>query len=191
MKQLASGFFSAPFCSRLAIITILPIDNVLKMNPTSTPIIVKADASDLPSILQLQYLAYQSEAALFGGKTIPPLQQTLDDVVAEFNAGIVLKMVDSDGAIIGSIRARENEGTVYIGKLMVHPECRHCGYGTLLLLEIEKYCLSNRYELFTSTRSTDNIRLYERNGYKIFDRKIVDGELEFVFMEKVLNKAQK
>lgn len=189
MKQLASGFFSPPFCSRLAIITILPIDNDFKMNPTNTPIIAKAVAGDLPAILQLQHLAYQSESALFGGKTIPPLQQTLDDVVAEFNAGIVLKMVDSAGVIIGSVRARENAGTVYVGKLMVHPECRHCGYGTMLLLEIEKYCLSNRYELFTSTRSTANIRLYERNGYKIFDRKIVDGDLEFVFMEKFLNKV--
>ena len=154
------------------------------MNLTITPTIIKAEACDLPEILQLQYLAYQSESALFGGKIIPPLQQTLDEVVVEFNAGIILKMNDSDGAIIGSVRARENEGTVYVGKLMVHPECRHCGYVTLLLLEIEKYYPSKRYELFTSTRSTDNIRLYERNGYKIFDRKIVDGELEFVFMEK-------
>lgn len=154
------------------------------MNHTSTPRIIKADAGDLPAILQLQYLAYQSEAALFGGKTIPPLQQTLDEVVAEFNAGIILKMVDSDNAIIGSVRVRESKGTVYVGKLMVHPECWHCGYGTLLLLEIEKYYPSKRYELFTSTRSIANIRLYERNGYKIFDRKTVDGDLEFVFMEK-------
>ena len=41
-----------------------------------------------------------------------------------------------------------------------------------------------RYELFTSTRSVDNIRLYQRNGYKEFDRKAVNNELIFVFMEK-------
>jgi len=38
--------------------------------------------------------------------------------------------------------------------------------------------------LFTSTRSTNNIRLYQKKGYKEFARKAVDGELEFVFMEK-------
>ena len=167
------------------------MNNDLKMNPTNAPIIAKAVGGDLPAILQLQYLAYQSEAALFGGKNIPPLQQTLDEVVAEFNTGVFLKMVDSAYAIIGSVRARESGGTVYVGKLMVHPECRHCGYGTMLLLEIEKYCPSNRYELFTSTRSLANIRLYERNGYKIFDKKTVDGDLEFVFMKKMLNIAPK
>ena len=44
--------------------------------------IVKADYKDLQEILQLQYLTYQSEAALFGSKDIPPLKQTLEEVIA-------------------------------------------------------------------------------------------------------------
>ena len=35
--------------------------------------ISKARKEDLQEILSLQYLAYQSEAALFGSKDIPPL----------------------------------------------------------------------------------------------------------------------
>ncbi|MBO7432300.1 MAG: hypothetical protein J6U13_00960 [Salinivirgaceae bacterium] len=54
----------------------------------------------------------------------------------------------------------------------------------MLLQEIEKYLPSKRYELFTSIRSTANIRLYAQNGYKEFVRKVVDGDLEFVYMEK-------
>ena len=54
----------------------------------------------------------------------------------------------------------------------------------MLLSEIEKYFPGRRYELFTSTRSVDNIRLYESVGYKEFDRKKIDEELEFVYMEK-------
>ena len=46
--------------------------------------IVKADYEDLQDILRLQYLAYQSEAALFGSKDIPPLKQTLEEVIAEY-----------------------------------------------------------------------------------------------------------
>ena len=145
--------------------------------------ISKALKTDLKEILELQYLAYQSEAALFGNKDIPPLKETIEEVEAEYAKGLVLKMTDKD-VIIGSVRAYEDGGTVYIGKLMVHPDCRRKGYGKMLLSEIEKYFPGRRYELFTSTRSVDNIRLYESVGYKEFDRKKIDEELEFVYMEK-------
>jgi len=146
--------------------------------------IVKADYKDLQKLLQLQYLAYQSEAALFGSKDIPPLKQTLDEVIAEFREGIILKMVDENDVIIGSVRAKESNGTVYIGKLMVHPDHRCNGYGARLLAEIERYYPEKRYELFTSTRSIDNIKLYRKSGYKEFARKAVNDELQFVYMEK-------
>ncbi len=148
-------------------------------------LITKAQQKDLEEILKLQYLAYQSEAALFGNKDIPPLTQTLDEVIEEYNEGLVLKMTDGSGVIIGSVRAKEKDGTVYIGKLMVRPDHQKKGYGKRLLLEAEKYYPGKRYELFTSTRSKDNIRLYESAGYREFDRKAVDDELIFVYMEKV------
>ncbi|WP_295088704.1 hypothetical protein [Ruminococcus sp.] len=66
-------------------------------------IIKKAERNDLKEILQLQYLAYQSEADLFGSRDIPPLKQTLDEVVEEFNSGVILKMVDDKNTIIGSV----------------------------------------------------------------------------------------
>ena len=143
--------------------------------------IVKADYKDLQEILQLQYLAYQSEATLFGSKDIPPLKQTIDEVIAEFREGIILKMVDENDVIIGSVRAKESNGTVYIGKLMVHPDHRCNGYGARLLAEIERYYPEKRYELFTSTRSIDNIKLYRKSGYKEFARKAVNDELQFVY----------
>ena len=147
--------------------------------------ISKARKEDLQEILSLQYLAYQSEAALFGSKDIPPLKQTLEEVIREYEEGIILKMTDDDGVIKGSVRAKEKDGTVYIGKLMVHPDQRRKGFGRKLLSEIESYFPGRRYELFTSTRSEDNIRLYGSCGYKEFGRKAADDELVFVYMEKV------
>ena len=146
--------------------------------------ILKANRNDLQEILQLQYLAYQSEADLFGSRDIPPLKQTIDEVFEEWSSGTILKMVDDNNAIIGSVRAQERDGTVYIGKLMVHPDHCHKGYGTMLLSEIEKCFPDKRYELFTSTRSLDNICLYQKLGYTIFARKAMNDELEFVYMEK-------
>ncbi len=146
--------------------------------------IKKADKADLKEILELQYLAYQSEAARFGGKKIQPLTETLEEVEAQYEQGIVLKMTNSDGKIIGSVRAYEEDGTVYIGKLMVHPDYQKKGYGTRLILSIEKLFPGKRYELFTSTRSLENIRLYERMGYSSFDTRKVDDEIEFVYLER-------
>jgi len=43
-------------------------------------IILRAEKGDLQKILDLQYIAYQSEARLFKNQDIPPLKQTLADV---------------------------------------------------------------------------------------------------------------
>ena len=147
-------------------------------------LIEKAEKEDLEEILKLQYLAYQSEAKLFGNMDIPPLKQTIEEVYDEFQKGTILKAVDDGGSIIGSVRAYEDGGTVYIGKLMMHPSKQGQGIGTQLLLEMEKQFPDQRYELFTSTRSEKNIALYQKLGYKIFDEEQVTEELRFVYMEK-------
>ena len=102
----------------------------------------------------------------------------------EFQKGIILKALDEDKTIIGSVRAFCDNGTVYIGKLMVHPSKQGQGIGTKLLLEMEKQYPNKRYELFTSTKSEKNIALYQKFGYKIYDEKQVTEELRFVYMEK-------
>ena len=86
--------------------------------------ILKAKNVDLPEILALQYLAYQSEAELFKSRDIPPLKQTLEELQEEFNNGVILKLVTDEDVIIGSVRAYLRDGTAYIGKLMVHPDYR-------------------------------------------------------------------
>ena len=151
--------------------------------------IEKANLEDLDEILRLQYLAYQSEAALFGNKDIPPLKQKIDEVTEEYEQGLILKMIDENDVIIGSVRAKEVDGTVYIGKLMVHPNHRCKGHGRRLLMEIERSYPGKRYELFTSTRSKDNIRLYKDNGYREFDQRIVKDDLIFVYMEKMKSEV--
>lgn len=147
-------------------------------------IIKKAEKEDLQEILNLQYLAYQSEARLFSNPDIPPLKQTLTDLLDEFQKGIVLKVLDDNNAIIGSVRGYCDKGTVYIGKLIVSPEEQGKGIGTKLLLEMEKEYPSHRYELFTSTMSKRNIVLYNRLGYKVFEEKKITEELRFVYLEK-------
>ncbi len=151
-------------------------------------IIQKAEQDDLQEILDLQYLSYQSEAELFNDHDIPPLKQTLEDILTEYQRGVILKVSDGDNIIIGSVRAHFEKGTVYIGKLIVHPKKQGQGMGTKLLQAIEKEYPNRRYELFTSTRSIRNIELYQRLGYTIFNQKKITEELEFVYLEKFLER---
>ena len=102
----------------------------------------------------------------------------------------MLKLVDESGKIIGSVRARQQSGTVYIGKLMVHPDHRRKGLGRELIKAAEGLFEAERYELFTSTRSANNIRLYESLGYKEFKRRHIDGEIVFVYLEKFVDAKE-
>ena len=145
--------------------------------------ISQASYDDLPEILALQYLAYQSEAALLQNFSIPPLTQSLESVQEEFSRGTILKATEGE-SIIGSVRAYEQDGTVFIGKLIVHPLHQGKGIGSSLLFAVEEVCHAARYELFTSSKSERNLRLYERLGYRRFSERQAAPGLTFVYLEK-------
>lgn len=147
-------------------------------------LIIKAEQKDLREILDLQYLAYQSEAKLCNNPHIPPLTQTMAAVEVEFEKGVFLKAINENGTIIGSVRAYSDNGTLHIGKLIVHPDLQGQGIGTKLLKEIEHVCPHERYELFTSTKSERNIRLYERVGYVKFKEEDAGKDLRFIYLSK-------
>jgi len=145
--------------------------------------IEKARLEDLAAILRLQYAAYQSEAALNNDFTIQPLQQTLEKLTGEFHDGVILKAVEG-GEIIGSVRARAEGDTVYIGKLMVRPDRQGKGLGKRLLAAMEENLHRERFELFTSSKSERNLRLYEKAGYKRLREERSGAGLTLVYMEK-------
>lgn len=149
--------------------------------------IQKADKTDLQSILDLQYIAFQSEARLLNNYNIPPLKQKISDITADFQRGIILKAVDEKGRIVGSVRGYPENDTVYIGKLIVAPEMQGRGIGTKLLMEIENVYPDKRYEIFTSSESDKNIRLYEKLGYKPLKSEHISEQIKMVFLEKCDN----
>ncbi|HEY6838513.1 MAG TPA: GNAT family N-acetyltransferase [Geobacteraceae bacterium] len=147
-------------------------------------IIEQATTVDAAEILLLQYLAYLSEADLYDDFTIPPLTQTLAEMTAEFARRTFLKAMD-DGRIIGSVQGMKIGDTCYVGRLMVHPDRQGEGIGTRLMAAIEaSFSEVGRFELFTGHKSEDNIRLYERLGYRQVRTEAVNPALSLVFMEK-------
>ena len=144
-----------------------------------------ADVRDAEEILDLQKLAYQSEAAIYGDYGIPPLIQTHAEMEADFQENFFLK-ASHEGKIIGSVRGSLSRGTCYVGRLIVHPAHQGKGLGTSLMSEIEKrFPEAERYELFTGHKSEGNLRLYARLGYRVFKREKISGSLEFIYLEKV------
>lgn len=143
-----------------------------------------AGAEDAAEILGLQKRAFVTEAQAHGKWDIEPLRQTLDEVVADFGSHTFLKAVDGDGKIVGSVKFRELDDRVWVGKLIVDTACRGRGLGRRLLARVEQLNPhAARFQLFTAASSGHNIRLYESVGYRVV-REFSDPAQEgFVMVE--------
>ena len=144
----------------------------------------RALPEDASVILALQKLAYQPEAALYNDWAIPPLTQTLESLLDEFSACLILKAIVG-GRLVGSVRGRIVADTCRIGRLIVHPAFQRRGIGAGLLRAIEERAAPlARFELFTGSRSEGNIRFYQRAGYRIVRREALSPAVEIVVLEK-------
>jgi len=146
--------------------------------------ILLGDITDADEILALQKLAYQSEAALYQDWSIPPLTQSIEEIKSEFSTKTFLKAY-LNSKLVGSVRVSFNRGTCFVGRLIVHPGHQKKGIGTKLMETIEKkFPSTERFELFTGSRSEGNIRLYEKLGYRIFRKERLSAKAVLVFMVK-------
>jgi ribosomal protein S18 acetylase RimI-like enzyme len=145
-----------------------------------------ATPQDAEAILQLQYAAYQSEAAIYNDPFIPPLTQTLDQLSAQFSTHTFLKAT-IDGRLVGSVRGQRVGETGYIGRLVVDPAHQGQSIGSQLMALIEAALAPvERYELFTGDRSTRNIGLYQRLGYQPVRSERLNDRVTMLYLEKVV-----
>lgn len=146
----------------------------------------RAFPGDAEEILALQKLAYLSEAKIYNNYSLPPLTQTLTEILDDFKNYTVLKAV-SGGIIIGSVRGQLNkDGSVYIGRLMVHPDFQNKGVGTRLMHAIETaFPQAKKFVLGTGHLSKRNLHLYHKLGYVDVYSQPVDNYL-MVIMEKTI-----
>jgi ribosomal protein S18 acetylase RimI-like enzyme len=143
-----------------------------------------ATPEDAEELLDLQKIAYLSEAQLNHDDQIPPLTQTLHELITEFSRKYIVKIVDQ-GRIIASGQAYLQEGTCYIGRMSVLPALRGQGIGSKLLHHLESnFDQATRYELFTGEKSIGNLAMYQRRGYQVFKSAYL-GNTKVVFLEKL------
>lgn len=150
--------------------------------------IEKASVDDAEKLLEVQKLAYQSEAEIYNDFSIAPLVQTLDELKADFKTRTFLKAT-IDGNIVGSVRAYMKDGACRIERLSVHPIYQNLGIGTRLVQEIEAaFPDAESYTLFTGQRSKRNIFLYKKLSYQIARTEKVKDRVERVYLEKAGQK---
>ncbi|WAU80811.1 GNAT family N-acetyltransferase [Streptomyces sp. Qhu-G9] len=147
-----------------------------------------ATEQDAEQILKLQFLCYQSEAALYGDYSIEPLTQPLDSLKAELADGTVLVARLGD-EVVASVRATvDTDGTAKINKLIVHPRMQRHGLGGRLLDAIEAKVAegsgAKSFQLFSGHRSEHNLRLYRKHGYEPVATRRVDERLSLVTLAK-------
>ncbi|QLJ01358.1 GNAT family N-acetyltransferase [Streptomyces sp. NEAU-sy36] len=147
-----------------------------------------ATEQDAEQIFRLQYLCFQSEAALYGNYRIDPLVETLDAVREEIASDCVFVARLGD-EVVGAVRGKVTEdGAAAIARLCVHPRLQGHGIGARLLRAAESALAGERgatlFRLQTGHRSEGNLRLYRRVGYEAVGRaKGTDG-VDLIILEK-------
>ena len=180
-----SGRWPARAAGTMARVTVRPVlpGPLLRLGP--------ADAGE---VLTLQRAAYVPQARLHADIDIPPLTEGLDELTAVLAAPDVLTLgVREDGRLVATVRVRVGPGEeAELGRLAVAPDRQGRGLGTALLLAAERALppAVRVLRLFTGEHSADNLRLYERHGYReTHRRRAPTGTHDVVFLAKDLPPA--
>ena len=144
-----------------------------------------ADIEDVPALLSLQRKAFRPRAVELDWLDAFPMVESLDSALEEFRKNTTFKLTLPDGTIIGSIRGRmEDEDTLYLSRLMIHPDHKRQGHGTRLMLHILHAMPHHRAWLYASELEPEVIKMYERLGFREFDREPGERNTEWIMMER-------
>jgi len=136
-----------------------------------------ATPADAPELLVLQRACWMPEARVSGSWPIPPLEESLDDVVAGLGEWTTwVARVPAEGGALGRLvasvrgRVRPGDPTVWeTGRLVVAPDLQGRGLGRALLAHAESAAPEavRSFWINTSRVMDANVRRYRRAGYRL------------------------
>ena len=144
-----------------------------------------ATIDDVPELMALHDKAFFAIAAEVNWLDAPGLKESLEQAREDFPKYTTLKMLSDEGKIVGSVRGRVEDGSLYIGRLMVLPECQGRGYGKFLFREIQKIMPHDRAWLFTCGEVQRTVSFYEREGFRTFHTEYFENNHTWISMEKI------
>lgn len=136
-------------------------------------------------MLTVQRAAYVTEAQRYRDPFLPPLTQSLAEVADDVRAGRRLVALSAQ-RVVGTVRAEERAGVLHVGRLAVAPDHQGRGVGGRLLVAAERLAGPGvtAFALFTGADSADNVRLYERAGYRPVRHEALPSGPGLVHLEK-------
>ncbi|MET9339661.1 MULTISPECIES: GNAT family N-acetyltransferase [unclassified Nonomuraea] len=126
------------------------------------------------TLLDLQHAAYAVEAELIGDDRIPPLRETLDDLIA---APLAWRgAFDDEGMLVGAVAWTETDDLVDIDRLVVDPRAHRRGIGRTLVAELLDRADGRTTVVSTGRGNVPARTLYERLGFtRIEDVEVISG----------------
>lgn len=143
-----------------------------------------ASQEDVSELLELQYKSFGPLVKELHWDDAPNMTETFEQANAEFWKYVTLKVEDSDGHIIASIRGNVCEGLLWISRLMVLPEYQRKGLGRRLLRAIQERLPHETAGLGTCLQVSRTMDFYESEGFRMYDTETVGHGLTWALMKK-------
>jgi len=145
----------------------------------------RAAPTDAVAVRDLTRAAY--------AKWVPILGREPKPMAADYDLAVrdhVVDLLHLDGELAALIEMRPEADHLLIVNVAVSPTYQGRAYGRALLAHAEELARSlglGEMRLYTSSRLTENVKLYERVGYKVDREEEVSPHLGvFVYMSKLL-----
>nr|WP_183340976.1 tRNA (guanosine(37)-N1)-methyltransferase TrmD [Microlunatus antarcticus] len=145
-----------------------------------------ATPADAGELLTLQRAAFLAEGQLNRVLTIPPLTETLDELAASLLTSATVLVARSGSRIVGAVRGTLlDDGTWWIGRLMVAPDQQRRGLGSALLRQIlDAGPPGAPAGLLTGVASRKNVARYRRFGFRVVEQGIDEVGVPVVTLRK-------
>lgn len=142
------------------------------------------DTQEVLEFLTLQQAAYRVEAELIGFEEIPPL---FDSPLSLKESGESFFGYYEDGKLEGAAACKQNPKELTVSRMMVHPACFRLGIASKLLKHLEQFALPGmKIIVFTGTKNTPAVQLYDKHGYQPFRTQLVAPGITLTQFQKVL-----
>jgi GNAT superfamily N-acetyltransferase len=137
-------------------------------------------------IASLQKLSYQVEAEIIGYSAIPPLHESINDIL---NSKEIYLAYFEEQQIAGILAYEFKGNFIIISKMMVHPDHFKKGIASNLIEYLFKiYSHAWRARVSTGAKNYPAKKLYQKYGFvKTGERKIDNALTLFTFEKELLN----
>lgn len=154
-----------------------------------------ATPHDVPAILDLQRKAFAPLCKKYCWEDAMPMVETLEHTYEEFAQCTTLIALDEGRRIVGSIRGTmaQDEGaasttqqqdSLYLGRLMVLPECQRQGIGRQLFHAIQSLLPHSHAWLCTCPQVSPMYDFYIHEGFRPYRTEAAKHGYTWVYMEK-------